>query len=75
MKKISKIFLYWKVNKHISLFYPHISKDSYNSIKKVLSSRWIGQGHLWINLRKISQKNFAIICLQLPLVQAQMPCT
>ena len=32
--------------KHISLFYPHISKHSFSSMKKVLSSRWIGQGPL-----------------------------
>ncbi len=32
--------------KHISLFYPHISKHSFGSMKKVLSSRWIGQGPL-----------------------------
>ncbi|MDC0617414.1 hypothetical protein OAO90_04200 [Candidatus Pelagibacter ubique] len=32
--------------KHINLFYPYISKKSFKSIKKVLSSRWIGQGPL-----------------------------
>ena len=32
--------------KYISLFYPYISKNSFKSIKKVLSSRWVGQGPL-----------------------------
>ena len=52
-------------NKHISLFYPHISKDSYNSIKKVLSSRWIGQGPLVDKFEENFSKKF---CNNMPTV-------
>ena len=30
----------------VPLFYPHISKNSIKALKKVVSSRWIGQGPL-----------------------------
>ena len=51
--------------KHINLFYPYISKKSFKSIKKVLSSRWIGQGPLVDKFENIFSKKF---CGDLPAV-------
>lgn len=52
-------------SKHISLFYPHISRKSYNSVKKVLSSRWIGQGPLVDKFEEDFSKKF---CNNMPSV-------
>lgn len=47
MKKIFTDFpLLESKKKTYPLFYPYISKSSKNNIKKVLNSRWIGQGPL-----------------------------
>ena len=43
---------------NIPLFYPHICKNSIKSIKKVLSSRWIGQGPLVDLFEKKFEKRF-----------------
>ena len=31
-------------NKNVVLFYPHIPKNALESLKRTLSTRWIGQG-------------------------------
>ena len=51
--------------KYISLFYPHIPKKSSNSIKKVLSTRWIGQGPL---VDKFEEKFSKKFCNNMPTV-------
>jgi perosamine synthetase len=51
--------------KYISLFYPHVSKKSFNSVKKVLSSRWIGQGPLVDKFEEDFSKKF---CNKMPSV-------
>jgi len=45
-KKFTDFPLLESKKKNYPLFYPYISKSSKNSIKKVLDSRWIGQGPL-----------------------------
>ena len=42
-----------KLNEGTVLFHPYISKNSFKSVKKVLSGRWIGQGPL---VNKFEQK-------------------
>jgi dTDP-4-amino-4,6-dideoxygalactose transaminase len=49
----------------IPLFYPYISKKTKYTIKKVLSSRWIGQGPLVDKFEKIFKKKF---CNNLPTI-------
>jgi dTDP-4-amino-4,6-dideoxygalactose transaminase len=46
-------------NKGIPLFYPHVTERAIDSVKDVLSSRWIGQGpgvdkfeKLWMEFHK-----------------------
>ena len=51
--------------KYISLFYPHIPKKSSNSIKKVLSTRWVGQGPL---VDKFEEKFSKKFCSNMPTV-------
>ena len=41
------------------LFYPYVSKKSAQNIKKVLSTRWIGQGPMVDKFEKKFQKVFA----------------
>jgi len=43
---------------NVPLFYPHISKNSIKSLKKVLSGRWIGQGPLVDDFEKKFEKKF-----------------
>lgn len=50
---------------YVSLFYPHISKRSSNSIKKVLSTRWVGQGPLVDKFEEVFSKKF---CSNMPTV-------
>jgi len=45
-KKFTDFPLLESKKKSYPLFYPYISKSSKNNIKKVLNSRWIGQGPL-----------------------------
>jgi dTDP-4-amino-4,6-dideoxygalactose transaminase len=45
--------------KNILLFYPHISKNSLKSLKKTLSTRWIGQGPMVEKFEKKFSKDFA----------------
>ena len=45
-KKFTDFPLLESKKKTYPLFYPFISKSSKNNIKKVLDSRWIGQGPL-----------------------------
>ena len=45
--------------KTITQFYPHIPKTAIQSIKKVFSGRWIGQGPLVDKLETIFSKKFA----------------
>ena len=48
-----------KTNKKaVPLFYPHIPKKALKGLKKVLSSRWIGQGPLVDKFEKIFSKRF-----------------
>jgi dTDP-4-amino-4,6-dideoxygalactose transaminase len=49
----------------IPLFYPYISKKTKYTIKKVLSSRWIGQGPLVDKFERIFKKKF---CNNLPTI-------
>jgi len=43
----------------ITMFYPHIPKNSLKALKKVFSGRWIGQGPLVDKLEKIFSTRFA----------------
>ena len=43
---------------NVPLFYPHIPKNSINSLKKVLAGRWIGQGPLVDTFEKEFSKKF-----------------
>ena len=61
-------------NKSITQFYPHIPKNYMKAMKKVFSTRWVGQGPLVDRFEDIFSKNLPIINAQLQLVQAQMPC-
>ena len=45
--------------KNIVLFYPHISKTALKSLKKTLSTRWIGQGPMVDKFEKKLSKDFA----------------
>jgi dTDP-4-amino-4,6-dideoxygalactose transaminase len=45
--------------KNIVLFYPHISKNSIKSLKKTLSTRWIGQGPMVEKFEKKISHEFA----------------
>jgi dTDP-4-amino-4,6-dideoxygalactose transaminase len=45
--------------KNIVLFYPHIPKKSLDSLKKTLSTRWIGQGPMVDKFEKKLSKDFA----------------
>ena len=45
--------------KNIVLFYPHISKTASKSLKKTLSTRWIGQGPMVDKFEKKLSKDFA----------------
>ena len=51
--------------KHVSLFYPHIPKNSHISLKNVLKTRWIGQGPLVDKFEKDFSSNF---CNKMPSV-------
>jgi len=57
-KKFKDFPLLESKKKFLPLFYPHISKKSYSSIKKVLSTRWIGQGPLVDKFEKVFSKKF-----------------
>ena len=46
-------------SKNVVLFYPHIPKKSLESLKKTLSSRWIGQGPMVDKFEKKLSKDFA----------------
>ena len=46
-------------NKNIVLFYPHIPKNALKSLKKTLSTRWIGQGPMVDKFEKKLSKDFA----------------
>ncbi len=46
MKNFKDFPLLESKKKNVPLFYPHISKNSATSLKKVLKTRWIGQGPL-----------------------------
>ena len=46
-------------NKTVTLFYPYIPKNYLSALKKVFSTRWIGQGPLVDKLEKIFSKKFA----------------
>lgn len=58
MKKFRDFALLESRKKYIPLFYPHIPKNSANSIKKVLNTRWIGQGPLVDKFEKVFSKKF-----------------
>ena len=45
--------------KNIVLFYPHIPKNALESLKKTLSTRWIGQGPMVDKFEKKLSKDFA----------------
>ena len=45
--------------KNVVLFYPHIPKNSLDSLKKTLSTRWIGQGPMVDKFEKKLSKDFA----------------
>ena len=65
MKNFKDYPLLENKKKHISLFHPYISKNSFKSIKKVLSSRWVGQGPL---VDKFEDKFSKKFCGNLPAV-------
>ena len=65
MKRFKDYPLLENKKKHVSLFYPYISKNSFKSIKKVLSSRWVGQGPL---VDKFEDKFSKQFCGNLPAV-------
>ena len=46
-------------NKTVTLFYPYIPKNYLSALKKVFSTRWIGQGPLVDKLEKVFSKKFA----------------
>ena len=46
-------------NKTVTLFYPYIPKNYLSALKKVFSTRWIGQGPLVDKLEKVFSKRFA----------------
>jgi dTDP-4-amino-4,6-dideoxygalactose transaminase len=46
-------------SKNIVLFYPHIPENSLKSLKKTLSTRWIGQGPMVDKFEKKLSKDFA----------------
>ena len=46
-------------NKTITLFYPYIPKNYLSALKKVFTTRWVGQGPLVDKLEKIFSKKFA----------------
>ena len=45
--------------KSITQFYPHIPKNYIKALKKVFSTRWVGQGPLVDKLEIIFSKKFA----------------
>ena len=45
--------------KTVTLFYPYIPKNYLSALKKVFSTRWIGQGPLVDKLEKVFSKKFA----------------
>tara|TARA_B110000977_G_scaffold682_1_gene962 strand:+ start:14013 stop:15176 length:1164 start_codon:yes stop_codon:yes gene_type:complete len=65
MKNFKDYPLMESKKKNVTLFYPYISKNSFKSIKKVLSSRWIGQGPLVDKFENVFSKKF---CGNLPAV-------
>ena len=46
-------------NKTVTLFYPYIPKNYLSALKKVFSTRWIGQGPVVDKLEKVFSKKFA----------------
>ena len=58
MKNFKDFPLLESKKKYVPLFYPHIPKNSANSIKKVLNTRWIGQGPLVDKFENIFSKKF-----------------
>ena len=46
-------------NKTVTLFYPYIPKNYLSALKKVFSTRWIGQGPLVDKLERVFSKRFA----------------
>ena len=46
-------------NKNVVLFYPHIPKSALNSLKRTLSTRWIGQGPMVDKFENKLSKDFA----------------
>lgn len=53
--------LMYDKSKNVVLFYPHIPKKSLESLKKTLSSRWIGQGPMVDKFEKNYLKILQII--------------
>ena len=58
MKNFRDFPLLESKKRHVPLFYPHIPKNSANSLKKVLNTRWIGQGPLVDKFEEIFSKKF-----------------
>ena len=58
MKNFKDFPLLESKKKHIPLFYPHIPKNSANSLKRVLKTRWIGQGPLVDKFENVFSKKF-----------------
>ena len=65
MKSFKDYPLMESKKKNVTLFYPYISKNSFKSVKKVLSSRWIGQGPLVDKFEDVFSRQF---CGNLPAV-------
>jgi len=58
MKNFRDFPLLESKKRHVPLFYPHIPKNSANSIKKLLKTRWIGQGPLVDKFENIFSQKF-----------------
>ncbi len=58
MKNFRDFPLLESKKKHVPLFYPHIPKNSANSIKRLLKTRWIGQGPLVDKFENVFSQKF-----------------